>query len=165
MKSRMKRAGRQASPNPRTSSPPSPERHGERSRGATSEMKTVDLARMRSRTTKGFWGYFARLPNAVQRQATRTFRRWREDPSHPSLAFKRVHTTEPIYSVRITRGYHALGVRDGDLMTWFWIGSHTDYVKDVAQKLIGQRRVDLSPAHTLHNGVHFGAAIVFSASG
>ena len=44
----------------------------------------------------------------------------------PSLAFK---STEPIYSVRISRGYRALGLRDGDLVTWFWIGSHADYDK------------------------------------
>ncbi len=38
-------------------------------------------------------------------------------------------STEPIYSVRISRGYRALGLRDGDLVTWFWIGSHADYDK------------------------------------
>lgn len=43
------------------------------------------------------------------------------------MAFKRVHSTEPIYSVRVSLGYRALGVRERDLMTWFWIGSHTDY--------------------------------------
>jgi hypothetical protein len=49
-----------------------------------------------------------------------------------SRNFKRVHATEPIYSVRITRGYRALGLRDGDLVTWFWIGSHADYDKLLA---------------------------------
>jgi hypothetical protein len=42
---------------------------------------------------------------------------------------KRVHAIQPIYSVRIARGYRALGLRDGDLVTWFWIGSHADYDK------------------------------------
>ena len=82
---------------------------------------------MRSRTTKGFWACFARLPEAVQRQARQAFLRWRQDQGHPGLAFKRVHTTEPIYSVRVSLGYRALGLRQRDLMTWFWIGSHTDY--------------------------------------
>jgi hypothetical protein len=41
-------------------------------------------------------------------------------------------STEPIDSVRISRGYRALGLRDGDLVTWFWIGSHTDYDKLLA---------------------------------
>ncbi|MGH6920798.1 MAG: hypothetical protein ACREJ0_24200 [Geminicoccaceae bacterium] len=55
------------------------------------------------------------------------FLRWRQDQGHPSLAFKRVHSSEPIYSVRVSLGYRALGLRERDLMTWFWIGSHTDY--------------------------------------
>ena len=82
---------------------------------------------MRSRTISSFWKCFAALPEPVQRQAKRAFLRWRQDLAHPSLAFKRVHPSEPIYSVRISRGYRSLGLRDGDLMTWFWIGSHPDY--------------------------------------
>jgi hypothetical protein len=45
----------------------------------------------------------------------------------PGLRFKQVHPTEPIYSVRISRNYRALGVREDDAMIWFWIGSHADY--------------------------------------
>ena len=82
---------------------------------------------MRSRTTKSFWERFVRLPEPVQRQARRAFHRWRQNPRHPSVAFKRVHASEPIYSVRVSRGYRALGLRDDDLVTWFWIGSHADY--------------------------------------
>jgi hypothetical protein len=43
------------------------------------------------------------------------------------LRFKLVHPTRPIYSVRIGLAYRALGVRDGDGIIWFWIGSPTDY--------------------------------------
>jgi hypothetical protein len=43
------------------------------------------------------------------------------------VAFKRVHSSEPIYPVRVSQGYRAPGVRDDDLITWFWIGSHADY--------------------------------------
>ena len=46
---------------------------------------------------------------------------------HPSLRFKQVHQTEPIYPVRITQDYGAVGLGEGDAMIWFWIGSHTDY--------------------------------------
>jgi len=38
-----------------------------------------------------------------------------------------VHPTEPVYSVRISLDYRALGVRDGDTVVWFWIGSHADH--------------------------------------
>ena len=42
---------------------------------------------------------------------------------------KKVHSTRPIYSVRISLDHRALGVRAGDEMSWFWIGSHGDYEK------------------------------------
>lgn len=82
---------------------------------------------MRSRTTANFWWHFDGLPEPVQKQATKAFRTWRQNPAHPGLAFKRVHATEAIYSVRISRGYRALGLLEGDTVTWFWIGSHADY--------------------------------------
>ena len=84
---------------------------------------------MKSRTTKGFWSHFNGLSAEVRNQAARTFRLWRENPTHPSLYFKRVHATEPVYAVRVSRNYRALGLRKGDTMTWFWIGSHADYDK------------------------------------
>jgi hypothetical protein len=45
------------------------------------------------------------------------------------LRFKHVHPTEPIYSVRISLDYRALGVLQDDDIVWFWIGSHADYDK------------------------------------
>jgi hypothetical protein len=82
---------------------------------------------MRSRTTEAFWRLFDRLPADVQRQSRTPFRRWREDAHHPGLQFRRVHATEPIYSVRIGLHWRTLGLRDGEQVTWFWIGSHADY--------------------------------------
>ncbi|GBC75821.1 hypothetical protein HRbin07_00009 [bacterium HR07] len=46
---------------------------------------------------------------------------------HPSLRFKCINEQENIWSVRITRGYRALGIMEGDTVTWFWIGNHDDY--------------------------------------
>jgi hypothetical protein len=34
--------------------------------------------------------------------------------------------------VRIDRDYRALGVRDGEEIVWFWIGSHADYDRVIA---------------------------------
>jgi hypothetical protein len=81
---------------------------------------------MTSRTTKEF-SVISRTPGTVQLQATKAYRLWRAEPSHPSLHFKPVHTAEPIYSLRVSRNYRALGLREGDAVTWFWIGSHADY--------------------------------------
>ncbi len=82
---------------------------------------------MRSRTTKSLWRHFDKLPKAVQLQASKAYRLWRADPHHPSLQFESVHTTEPIYSLRVTRDYRTLGLREDDLVTWFWIGSRANY--------------------------------------
>ncbi len=67
------------------------------------------------------------MPDPVKERAREAYRRFVENPDHPGLRFKQVHQTEPIYSVRVTRDYRALGVRDGDTVIWFWIGSHADY--------------------------------------
>jgi hypothetical protein len=80
-----------------------------------------------SHTTRSFRAAFAALPEEIQAQARRTYTLFRADPSHPSLRFKKVDQTENVYSVRIGLGYRALGVLEGSVVTWFWIGSHADY--------------------------------------
>ncbi len=82
---------------------------------------------MKSVTTKRFRQALRQLTPEVQRQARKAYRLFSQDPYHPSLRFKRVHPTQPIYSVRINRDVRALGVRTGDTIVWFWIGSHADY--------------------------------------
>ena len=63
----------------------------------------------------------------MQDQARLAYRLFRDNPEHPSLRFKPVHPTRPIYSARVGLGYRALAVRDGEAVIWFWIGSHADY--------------------------------------
>jgi len=88
---------------------------------------------VKSRTTARFRNAFAELPASVQRQARQAYRRFRDNPSHPGLRFKPVDTESSTYSVRVSRGYRALGRLDGDEIVWFWIGSHADYDKLLAQ--------------------------------
>jgi hypothetical protein len=82
---------------------------------------------LNSRTSARFRLAFGQLPARAQRRARAAYRLFRQDPSHSSLRFKLVHPARPIYSVRIGLAYRALGVRDGDEIVWFWIGSHADY--------------------------------------
>jgi hypothetical protein len=84
-----------------------------------------------SRTTRSFRTAFAALPDEVQAQARQAYRLFRADPGHPSLRFKKIEQTENVYSVRIGLGYRALGVLDGSVVIWFWIGSHADYDRRV----------------------------------
>ena len=82
---------------------------------------------MKSRLAEDFLSCFATLPEAVKRQARKSYRLWKNDPSHPGVRFKRIHNHEPIYSVRVGKGWRALGLLDGTTITWFWIGSHAEY--------------------------------------
>jgi hypothetical protein len=80
-----------------------------------------------SRTTESFRTLLARLPKPVQDKAASAYVLWSANPEHPSLRFKKVHATLPIYSVRIDRAYRAVGTLHGDTVVWFWIGSHAEY--------------------------------------
>ena len=82
---------------------------------------------MKSFRTEEFREAFAALPTKIQAQARRAYRLFVDNPNHPSLQFKKVNSTKPIYSVRVTLHYRALGVKTGDEIVWFWIGSHAEY--------------------------------------
>ena len=83
---------------------------------------------MKSRTTARFRKQLAALPEEVRQQARRAYQQFKHDPWHRSLRFKQVHSPL-IYSVRLSKGYRAVGKRDqdGKGILWFWIGSHADY--------------------------------------
>lgn len=84
---------------------------------------------MKSQVTQDFMSCFARLPARIQEQARAAYRVWQKNTSHPGLQFKHIQGFEDLYSVRVGRGWRALGMIDGDTITWFWIGSHADYDK------------------------------------
>lgn len=69
---------------------------------------------MISHTTDKFRKAFAGLPVDVQNQARQAYRLFIENPYHPSLHFKPIHPTRPIYSVRVGLNYRAVGTRDGE---------------------------------------------------
>lgn len=82
---------------------------------------------MKSKTLPSFWDAYQSLPNPAKAAARKTYQLWRDAPFHPSLHFKCVDQAERVWSVRLTRNYRALGILDGDTVTWFWVGSHKDY--------------------------------------
>jgi hypothetical protein len=89
---------------------------------------------MRSHKNERFDRAFDKVPEAIQRQARETYRLFVQNPYHPSLHFKQVHPTDPIYSVRITDDYRALGRREGEDIIWFWIDPHAEYDRLVARR-------------------------------
>ncbi len=82
---------------------------------------------MKSYLTAGFRLCFSRLPDHVKNTARKNYRLWRSEPSHPGLAFKKVGNRTESYAVRIGIGWRALGVKEDNVMIWFWIGSHAEY--------------------------------------
>ena len=81
---------------------------------------------MKSHVTDRFRKAFGELPPHVQRQARLIYKRFEQNPQHPSLRFRQVHPVKPIYSIRISLGYRALGVRDRDEIIWFLRASGSD---------------------------------------
>jgi hypothetical protein len=82
---------------------------------------------MNSATTERFWKCYAGLPAEVKAQAREAYAHFSRDPFYPSLHFKRIHSARPVFSVRISIDYRAVGIVQGEEITWFWIGSHAEY--------------------------------------
>lgn len=77
---------------------------------------------MKSKTISRFWKYYAELPKVIQKQAKEVYKLFMVDPFHPSLHFKRIHSSRPIFSVRITKDYRAVGIIQNNEIIWYWIG-------------------------------------------
>jgi len=88
---------------------------------------------MISHKTAKFNKAFERLSKQVQRQAKEAFKLFQQDPYHPSLQFKQVHSTKPVYSARVSLGYRVVGIRQDDVIVWFWIGPHGEYDKIITR--------------------------------
>ncbi|KYC41218.1 hypothetical protein WA1_03795 [Scytonema hofmannii PCC 7110] len=82
---------------------------------------------MKSATLLSFWETYSSLNDDAKNSARKAYRLWKQNPFHPSLHFKCINQEESIWSVRITRSYRAIGILEGDTVTWFWIGKHDDY--------------------------------------
>lgn len=85
-----------------------------------------------SKTTRRFREALAALPPTIQLKAQDAYDLFRGDPGHPSLHFKRVSTQLPIYSARVDLNYRVVGILRDDTIVWFWIGSHDEYAKLLA---------------------------------
>ncbi len=82
---------------------------------------------MRNVRLRSFREQFSRLPRYVQAAAVGAYAQFATEPNHPGLAFKQVRGASDIWGVRIGLHYRALAVREGDLLLWFWIGTHAEY--------------------------------------
>ena len=85
---------------------------------------------MRHRADSDFWSAYDALPERSRAQADKAFQLLKQNPQHPSLHFKKVGTK---WSARVGRKHRALAIETDDGLLWFWIGSHADYDRLIAQ--------------------------------
>jgi hypothetical protein len=83
------------------------------------------------RASSRFWTQFANLPEEVQKVARKNFELLKDDPSHPSLHFKKVGK---LWSVRAGISHRALALEEGGDFIWIWIGSHDEYSRVIKQQ-------------------------------
>jgi len=84
---------------------------------------------LKHHATPRFWRAYDALPPEIRRLADEKYALLKQDPTHPSLHFKKVGDFQ---SVRIGLHHRSLGVRDGDDVAWFWIGNHDEYERLIA---------------------------------
>ena len=82
---------------------------------------------MNSHTTQSFRDALALLPKNIRARARAAYRRFRTNPRHSGLQFKKVHRTRPVYSARVNDDYRVVGMMQGTDIVWFWIGKHKEY--------------------------------------
>ena len=83
---------------------------------------------MTSRVIPEFWKSFAELAPKRQAAARSAFRKFHQNPAHPSLQLERLRSDPRFWSVRVTQDCRAVAQRfPGDLWVWIWIGSHNDF--------------------------------------
>ena len=84
---------------------------------------------MKSATLPSFWEAYKTLDENLRQRARKSFRLWADNPFHPSLHLKCINVEEDVWSARVTLTHRAIGIMQGDVVTWFWIGTHDEYEK------------------------------------
>jgi hypothetical protein len=83
---------------------------------------------VKSRATAGFWKCYWALISEAREAAQTTYKKFLENPAHPSLQLERLRSDPRFWSVRVTRDYRAVALRlENDVWIWVWIGNHKDF--------------------------------------
>ena len=82
---------------------------------------------MKSFTTVDFWQAYNELSPDVKAKTQKAYQLWQNDPTHPSLHFKKVGKN--LWSSRVSRNHRALALKKGDDYYWIWVGTHDEYEK------------------------------------
>ncbi|MFQ5559708.1 MAG: hypothetical protein ACE5FU_03860 [Nitrospinota bacterium] len=82
---------------------------------------------MISHTNSSFWKAYEKLSPLMKAKAREVYLLGEKNSGHNSLQFRQVHPEKPVYSVRIEKNHRVLGIRNGEYMIWFWIGSNDQF--------------------------------------
>jgi hypothetical protein len=71
---------------------------------------------VKSLGTPGFWRVYRALPDGTKEAARTAYKKFLQNPAHPSLQLERLRSDPRFWAVRVTRDYRAVTQRlDGDL--------------------------------------------------
>lgn len=80
-----------------------------------------------------YWKAYDDLPEEIRKLAESNYQLWKKSPSDPSLRFRQVHETLPIFSFRVGLQHRTVGVQTADeKIAWFWVGSFSQYRELIA---------------------------------
>ena len=82
---------------------------------------------MISEITDSFRQGYGKLPDEVRQRVRKAYRQWVANPQHPSLHYKKIHATLPIWSVRVGLNYRVVGIVHDEKMLWYFVGTHAEY--------------------------------------
>ena len=82
---------------------------------------------MTSEITDSFRQDYGKLPEEVRSRVKNAYRQWLANPRHPSLQYKKIHASQPIWSVRVGLHYRVVGVVHDEKMLWYFVGTHAEY--------------------------------------
>jgi len=80
-----------------------------------------------SEITDSFRQAYGKLPEEVRQRVRKAYRQWSADPHHPSLRYKKIHATLPVWSARVGLHYRVVGVVLDEKMLWYFVGTHAEY--------------------------------------
>ena len=78
-----------------------------------------------------FWELYKALPSSIQSLADKNFELLKANPHHPSLQLKKAGQ---YYSIRVGLKYRGVGIEVEEGLLWFWIGTHAEYDRLIAQQ-------------------------------
>jgi len=80
-----------------------------------------------SEITDSFRQAYAKLPEEVRQKVRKAYRQWTANPTHPSLHYKKIHASLPIWPVRVGLHHRAVGIVHDEKMLWYFVGTHAEY--------------------------------------